>query len=60
MPYLVFLETMMKTIIIILAAMVLSACSSMKTSSDYDPKVNFSDVKTYAWIEKKQEKQAIT
>ncbi len=43
----------MKKIIIILTAMTLSACSTMKTSSDYDPKVNFSDVKTYAWIKKK-------
>ena len=43
----------MKIIPILLTVMALSACSSMKTSSDYDPKVDFSEVKTYAWIERK-------
>ncbi|MBW8184398.1 DUF4136 domain-containing protein [Shewanella nanhaiensis] len=46
----------MKQVKVVLAALslcALSACSSMKTSSDYDPAANFSDVKTYAWVEKK-------
>lgn len=32
---------------------ILAGCSSLKTSSDYDPSANFSDVKTYAWVERK-------
>ncbi|GIU33925.1 DUF4136 domain-containing protein [Shewanella schlegeliana] len=43
----------MKKLLVVMAALALSACSSLKTSSDYDPGVNFSDVKTYAWVEKK-------
>lgn len=43
----------MKKVIIGLVALALSACSSLKTSSDYDSAANFDDVKTYAWIVKK-------
>ncbi|MGS0673517.1 DUF4136 domain-containing protein [Shewanella sp. 0m-4] len=43
----------MKKLLIVIAALALSACSSLKTSSDYDPGVNFSEVKTYAWVQKK-------
>ncbi|QQX79095.1 DUF4136 domain-containing protein [Shewanella sp. KX20019] len=43
----------MNKLLVIIAALALSACSSLKTSSDYDPGVNFTDVKTYAWVEKK-------
>ncbi|MCG9753701.1 DUF4136 domain-containing protein [Shewanella insulae] len=45
----------MKKVIILAAALALSACSTLKTSSDYDPKVNFDDVKSYAWVVKKTE-----
>jgi len=45
----------MKRMIVVLTAMALSACSSMKTSSDYDPAANFSDVKTYAWVAQKSQ-----
>ena len=43
----------MKKVIVGLVALALSACSTLKTSSDYDPAANFNDVKTYAWIVKK-------
>ncbi|MDB2387009.1 DUF4136 domain-containing protein [Shewanella sp.] len=43
----------MKKLLVIVTALVLSACSSLRTSYDYDPDINFSDVKTYAWIETK-------
>jgi hypothetical protein len=43
----------MNKLLVIIAVLALSACSSLKTSSDYDPAVNFTDVKTYAWVEKK-------
>ncbi len=43
----------MKKVIVVLVALALSACSTLKTSSDYDPAANFNDVKTYAWIVKK-------
>ncbi|WP_076407905.1 DUF4136 domain-containing protein [Shewanella sp. UCD-KL12] len=43
----------MKKVIIAVVALALSACSSLKTSSDYDPAANFNDVKTYAWVAKK-------
>ncbi|MEZ9820450.1 DUF4136 domain-containing protein [Shewanella sp. 10N.286.45.A1] len=48
----------MKKVLVIIAALALTACSSLKTSSDYDPGVNFADVKTYAWVEKKTDKTA--
>ncbi|NRD74997.1 DUF4136 domain-containing protein [Shewanella sp. VB17] len=46
----------MKNFKVILAGLSLSmlaGCSSLKTSSDYDPEANFNDVNTYAWVEKK-------
>ncbi|WP_394200201.1 DUF4136 domain-containing protein [Shewanella waksmanii] len=43
----------MKKFIVLAAALALSACSSLKTSSDYDPQANFADIKTYAWVEQK-------
>ena len=46
----------MRKAIILLTSIALSACSSMKTSSDYDPKINFNQVNTYAWIVKKTDK----
>ncbi|MBR9728213.1 DUF4136 domain-containing protein [Shewanella intestini] len=45
----------MNKIIALIALASLSACSSMKTSSDFDPAVSFSQYKTYAWIEKKNQ-----
>ena len=48
----------MNKLLVIIAALALSACSSLKTSSDYDPGVNFTDVKTYAWVENKTSESA--
>lgn len=48
----------MKNVQLILAVIslsALSACSSMKSSSDYDPAINFSEIKTFAWVEQKSE-----
>ncbi|GIU42495.1 DUF4136 domain-containing protein [Shewanella algidipiscicola] len=45
----------MKNIIVLAVALALSACSTMKSSSDYDPKVNFNQIKSYAWIDKKSD-----
>ncbi|UZE97076.1 DUF4136 domain-containing protein [Alkalimarinus alittae] len=46
----------MKKTIILLTAIALSACSSLKTNSDYDPEINFDNLKTYAWIVKQTDK----
>ena len=35
---------------------ILSACSTMKVTSDYDPFANFSGLRTFAWISDIQEK----
>ncbi|MEC4728245.1 DUF4136 domain-containing protein [Shewanella sp. D64] len=48
----------MKNVQLILAVLslsALSACSSMRSSSDYDPAINFSDIKTFAWVEQKSQ-----
>ncbi|ABM00673.1 DUF4136 domain-containing protein [Shewanella amazonensis] len=45
----------MKKIIVVAALLALSACSSMKTSWDFDPGVTFNQYKTYAWVEKKDD-----
>ncbi|MFT5704751.1 MAG: hypothetical protein ACI8SK_000704 [Shewanella sp.] len=48
----------MKKVQLILAVFslsALSACSSMKSSSDYDPAANFSDIKTFAWVQQKSQ-----
>ena len=45
----------MKNLIIAAAILALSACSSMKSTSDFDPSVSFEQYKTYAWVEKKNE-----
>ncbi|WOT06067.1 DUF4136 domain-containing protein [Shewanella youngdeokensis] len=45
----------MNKLLVVIMALALSACSSLKTSSDYDPSINFANVKTYAWVEKKTE-----
>lgn len=42
----------MNKTIILLTSIALSACSSLKTNSDYDPEINFDNLKTYAWIVK--------
>lgn len=41
----------MKKLLLMAFALVLSACSSTKTTWDFDPKVNFEQYKTYAWVE---------
>ncbi|ABZ75939.1 conserved hypothetical protein [Shewanella halifaxensis HAW-EB4] len=40
-------------LLIVLSLGSLSACSSMRADSDYDPSFNFSDIKTFAWVERK-------
>ncbi len=45
----------MKKVIILAAALALSACSTLKSSSDYDPNVNFSGIKNYAWVVQKND-----
>lgn len=51
----------MKNVQLILAVIslsALSACSSMKSSSDYDPAINFSEIKTFAWVEQKSQENS--
>ena len=43
----------MKKLFIAATVLLLSACSSIKGNWDYDPQVNFSQYKTYAWVHKK-------
>lgn len=43
----------MKNIFVVLAVLVLSACSSINAAWDYDPNVNFTQYKTYAWVVQK-------
>ncbi|WP_144213616.1 DUF4136 domain-containing protein [Shewanella donghaensis] len=45
----------MKKLFVAVAVIALSACSSLKTNSDYDPAVSFDQYKTYSWVEKKNE-----
>ncbi|WP_282111260.1 DUF4136 domain-containing protein [Shewanella algicola] len=45
----------MKKVFIAVAVLVLSACSTLKSSSDFDPSVAFEQYKSYAWIEKKND-----
>lgn len=39
----------MRRIFVVCAILALSACSSVDTSWDYNPDVNFSQIKTFAW-----------
>lgn len=43
----------MKNILVGLAVLALSACSSMKSAWDYDPSTSFTQYKTFAWVTKK-------
>lgn len=45
----------MKKLIIAAAVLALSACSSMSTNWDFDPAASFTQYKTYAWVEKKND-----
>ncbi|WP_392341365.1 DUF4136 domain-containing protein [uncultured Shewanella sp.] len=45
----------MKTLFIAAAVFALSACSTLKSTSDFDPSVSFEQYKTYSWVEKKNE-----
>jgi hypothetical protein len=45
----------MKTLFIAAAVLALSACSTLKSTSDFDPSVSFEQYKTYSWVEKKNE-----
>jgi len=45
----------MKKYLIALAALALGACSSIKTSLDFDPAVDFGQYKTYAWVAKQED-----
>lgn len=40
----------MRYLFTIFMVVVLSGCSSMKTNSDYDPDINFSELTRYAWV----------
>lgn len=51
------LDSAMKTArpaLLVLLAALLSACSSMEISYDFDPKANFAGIKTYAWLKEPQ------
>jgi hypothetical protein len=45
----------MKNLLIAAAVLALSACSTLKSNSDFDPSVSFDQYKTYAWVEKKSD-----
>ncbi|KVX03501.1 DUF4136 domain-containing protein [Shewanella frigidimarina] len=45
----------MKTLFIAAAVLALSACSTLKSTSDFDPSVSFDQYKTYSWVEKKND-----
>ena len=45
----------MKNLLIAAAVLALSACSSLKSTTDFDPSVSFEQYKTYSWIEKKSD-----
>jgi hypothetical protein len=45
----------MKTLFIAAAVLALSACSTLKSTSDFDPSVSFEQYKTYSWVEKKND-----
>lgn len=45
----------MKKLFVAAAVLALSACSTLKTNSDYDPAVSFDQYKSFAWVEKKTE-----
>ncbi|QBF81885.1 DUF4136 domain-containing protein [Shewanella maritima] len=47
----------MKKLFAFIAIAALSACSSLKTNSDFDPGVSFDQYKSFAWIEKKSDSQ---
>ena len=38
-----------------MSALALTACSSLKTNTDFDPEVSFDQYKTFAWVEKKND-----
>ena len=43
----------MKKIILVVTMLAITACSSLRTNTDFDPSVSFAQFKTYAWIESK-------
>jgi hypothetical protein len=43
----------MKKLFIAVAVLALSACSTLKSTSDFDPSVSFDQYKTYSWVVKK-------
>ncbi|GLP97120.1 DUF4136 domain-containing protein [Paraferrimonas sedimenticola] len=45
----------MRNLIIGLMALALAACSTVQTEFDYNPEVDFSQYKTYAWVEVTEE-----
>lgn len=45
----------MKKLIVLISALALTACSTLKTSSDFDPAISFDQYKTFAWVEKKND-----
>ncbi|WP_076542396.1 DUF4136 domain-containing protein [Shewanella sp. UCD-KL21] len=45
----------MKKLFVAAAVLALSACSTLKTNTDFDPAVSFDQYKTYSWVEKKDQ-----
>ncbi|WP_137222152.1 DUF4136 domain-containing protein [Shewanella sp. MEBiC00475] len=45
----------MKKLFIIATVLFLSACSTLKSSSDFDPSVSFDQYKTYSWVANKND-----
>ncbi|PMG50062.1 DUF4136 domain-containing protein [Shewanella sp. 10N.286.52.B9] len=45
----------MKKLFVAAAVLALSACSTLKTNTDFDPAVSFDQYKTYSWVEKKNQ-----
>ena len=43
----------MKKLFLAAAVLALSACSTLKTNTDFDPAVSFNQFKTFAWVEAK-------
>ena len=43
----------MKKLFLAAAVLALSACSTLKINTDFDPAVSFNQFKTFAWVEAK-------
>ncbi|UCX03968.1 DUF4136 domain-containing protein [Shewanella glacialimarina] len=45
----------MKKLVLAIAVLALSACSTLKTNTDFDPAVSFDQYKTFTWVAAKEE-----